>query len=119
VSENPELKPVYSPKGGAPVIPGNPGNSGGKKGRSGRLPDEAKELCRKLWNSRAAMRSVREIIKDPKHPHFASVWKELGARGYGKPDQNQTVTGPNGGAIQHAIVSIVLPDNGRNDRPQS
>jgi hypothetical protein len=26
------------------------------------------------------------------------------------------VTGPNGGAIQHAIVSILLPDNGRADR---
>jgi phage terminase small subunit len=27
------------------------------------------------------------------------------------------VTGPGGGPIQHAIVSILLPDNGRGDRP--
>jgi hypothetical protein len=60
------------------------------------------------------MKSVREILKNPKHPHFASVWKTLGERGYGKADQ--TVTGPGGGPVQHAIVSILLPDNGRNDR---
>jgi hypothetical protein len=101
-------------RNGNPLKRGNPGNKGG-----GRLPDEARELCRELWCSPAALKSVQEILKNPKHRHFASVWKTLGERGYGKADQNQTVTGPNGGAIQHAIVSIILPDNGRNDRPQS
>jgi hypothetical protein len=96
-------------RNGNPLNRGNPGNRGG-----GRTPDEAKELCRKLWSSPAAMKSVREILKNPKHPHFASVWKTLGERGYGKADQ--TVTGPGGGPVQHAIVSILLPDNGRNDR---
>jgi hypothetical protein len=33
--------------------------------------------------------------------------------------QKRETSGPNGGPIQHAIVSIILPDNGRNDRPQS
>jgi hypothetical protein len=107
-------KTVQPGKNGGTLRRGNPNNKGG-----GRLPDEAKELCRDLWSSPAALKSVREILKNPKHPHFASVWKTLGERGYGKADQNQTVTGPNGGAIQHAIVSILLPDNGRNDRTQS
>jgi hypothetical protein len=98
-------------RNGNPLKRGNPGNKGG-----GRTPEVARELCRSLWGSASAMKSVREILKNPKHPHFASVWKTLGERGYGKADQNQTVTGPNGGAIQHAIVSILLPDNGRADR---
>jgi hypothetical protein len=110
-AEKPQKKPGLP----AHLTPGNPGNSGGKKGRSGRLPDEAKELCRQLWSSPTALRSVKEILKNPAHPHFANVWKALGERGYGKADQ--AVTGPGGGPIQHAIVSILLPDNGRGDRP--
>jgi hypothetical protein len=49
-----------------------------------------------------------------RHPHWAHVWKELGNRAFGKADQ--PITGPGGGPMQHELVRIYLPDNGRDDR---
>jgi hypothetical protein len=99
---------------GAPLVPGNPGNTGGKKGRSRPLPQEVRELCRQLWYSPAAIKSLEAILADDRHPHWAHVWKELGNRAFGKADQ--PITGPGGGPIQHELVRIYLPDNGRDDR---
>jgi AraC-like DNA-binding protein len=46
------------------------------------------------------------------------IW--LGKQRLGQTDKQQnSVTGPGGGPIQHAIVNILLPDNARGDRTQS
>lgn len=80
--------PPDNPFNGAPLIPGNPGNSGGKKGRSGRTPEWFKEFCRDMISSPKARAAAKTVVENPGHPHYASMWKALSERGYGKPDQN-------------------------------
>lgn len=72
---------------------GNPGNSGGKKGRSGRKPDAWKALCRRLVNRESTIRAMKRILRDPKHPAFKGLLKDLTEQGYGKVAQGVEVSG--------------------------
>jgi hypothetical protein len=69
-------------KNGGRLRVGNPGNKGG-----GRQPEWFKELCRDMIASPKARKSVTLILANPDHPHFASMWKAVSDRGYGKPEQ--------------------------------
>lgn len=64
-----------------------PGGKHGHKGGSGRPPEWFKELCRDMVSSPKARAAVKAILADPKHPHFAAMWKAVSDRGYGKPEQ--------------------------------
>jgi hypothetical protein len=75
------------------TVPGRNGGrllAGGKvghKGAGGRPPEWFKELCRDMIASPKARKAVTAILGDPDHPHFASMWKAVSERGYGKPEQ--------------------------------
>ncbi len=78
---------------------------GGKKGNKGggRPPEEFKELCREFVSSAPARRSVKTILADDKHPHFASLWKYLADRGYGKAEQPITHGAAGGAAMSFTL----------------
>ena len=89
---------MISPKSGAVCPTGaHPGNTGGKKGRSGRKPDAYKQFMRDVVNSPTARKAVETVINDPKHQHFASVWRHLVEQTEGKPVQ--PIGGEGGGPI--------------------
>ncbi|HEV8177158.1 MAG TPA: hypothetical protein VGP44_05665 [Gemmatimonadales bacterium] len=93
---------VRPPQGGAGIIPGNPGNSGGKKRRSGRKPNVYRELCEGMLSSPDAQRSVARILKDDRHPHFASIYKHLAEYAHGKPVQ--PISGEDGGDVVVRVI---------------
>jgi hypothetical protein len=72
-------------------VPGRNGgrlNRGGTKGnKGGRPPEEFKALCRELVSNPAALKGVKAILADTKHPHYVSLYKYLADRGYGKAEQ--------------------------------
>lgn len=74
-------------KNGGRLRVGNPGNKGG-----GRQPEWFKELCRAMVSSPKARAAAKAILEDASHPQFASMWKAVSERGYGKLDQAITVT---------------------------
>jgi hypothetical protein len=100
--KNPHKNPRFN---GAAILPGNPGNRGGQPGKSGRKPDAFISLCRDLVESPKTQASVRQILSNHKHPHFAVMYKHLTDHAYGKPAQS--VTGPEGGPI---VVRVVRDD---------
>lgn len=69
------------------------GRGGGKKGRSGRRPNWYKEWCESLLTRASTRKSVRRILRDPDHPAFATMWKALADRAFGKPGQSIEVEG--------------------------
>lgn len=101
--KKPVQKPVaISPKGGARLLPGNPGNRGGAKGRSGRKPEVYRALCESLISSPEAQASVKKILKDDRHPHFAVMYRHLAEHAHGKP--MQPVGGEDGGPIPVRVI---------------
>ncbi len=105
--KKPEINPArraISPKGGGKLVPGNPGNRGGAKGRSGRKPDIYRDLCRELVESPAAQKSVRKILGDARHPHFATIYKHLAEYAHGKPEQ------PIGGGREPITIRVVYDE---------
>lgn len=65
----------------------HPGNTGGKKGRSGRRPDWLREFCDSLLASPKCKAQVKAVLSDKDHPAFATMWKAVGERAHGKPEQ--------------------------------
>lgn len=66
---------------------GKVGNRGG-----GRTPEAFKQLCRDMVASAKAKASVKKILEDDRHPHFAAIYKHLCEHGYGKA--TQPISGP-------------------------
>jgi hypothetical protein len=83
-TQNPRKNPRFN---GAAIRPGNQGNSGGKPGRSGRKPEAYYDLCHELINDPRTRASVKKILANDKHPHFAGLYKHLAEHAYGKPTQ--------------------------------
>src|SRR5688500_455232 len=54
---------------------------------AGRPPDEFKEMCRRLLADPRAERAVAEILCDKNHPAFATMWRAVSDRAYGRPTQ--------------------------------
>lgn len=89
---------VPQPHGGALNAGGTPGNKGG----TGRPPTEHLEWCRRVVSDPDAEREVEAVLKDRNHAAFATMWKVMMERGYGKPAQ--PVTGEGGtGPVAHAV----------------
>lgn len=97
--KNPRKNPRFN---GAALRPGNPGNSGGKKGRSGRKPDVYVDLCRDLVTNPKTQASLRRILTNTKHPHFAAIYKHLAEHAYGKP--TQPIGNPDSGEIVVRVI---------------
>lgn len=93
------------PHGGALNAGGTPGNKGG----TGRPPNEHVDWCRELLSDPACEAEVRAVLLDRRHPAFATMWKSVAERGYGKAAQ--PVTGAGGeGPVAHAVaVTFVRP----------
>ena len=98
--KNPRKNPRFN---GAAIQPGNRGNSGGKPGRSGRKPDAYYDICRELVGDSKTRASVRRILSNDKHPHFAALYKHLAEHAYGKPAQPVTGAGGEGPVVIHVI----------------
>lgn len=47
---------------------------------------------------------VAAILRDRRHPAFATMWAKVAERGYKKPAQAVEVSGPNGADIPLAIT---------------
>jgi hypothetical protein len=63
----------------------------------GRPPNEHIEWCRRLVSDPASEAAVEAVLRDKSHPAFATMWRAVSERAYGKPAQ--PLTGPDGGAI--------------------
>jgi hypothetical protein len=87
----------------------------GRKGVGGRKTLEFKAECARLVDEEVLPKWAKKLAtSDPDDPAWR--WATERVLEYSKQKMAQTVTGPGGGPIQHAIVSILLPDNGRGDR---
>jgi hypothetical protein len=75
---------AHPTKGNLPphLTPGNPGNSGGKEGRSGRRSLRFTNMVQKLLLNAGPRRALRKILRNPEHPHFATMWRALRDTGY-------------------------------------
>lgn len=53
----------------------------------GRPKNSFRKKCRRMIDKPSTWNSVRRILKDRKHPLFATMWKEVAAHGHGKAPQ--------------------------------
>lgn len=73
-------------------VPGKNGGrllAGGKKGHkggSGRPPEWFKAFCCQMITSPKARAAAKAVLENPNHTHYASMWKAVSERGYGKPE---------------------------------
>ncbi len=65
---------------------------GNPKRNGGRPPNWIREFCDNLLASPKCKRQVQEILEDKNHPAFATMWKAVGDRAHGKPEQKVDVT---------------------------
>jgi len=66
-----------------------------------------------MISSPEAEQAVGAVLKNPKHPAFAAMWKALADRAYGKAPQPLTGeggTGPVAIAITRRIVDPAAPE---------
>lgn len=75
------------------LVGGNPGNSGGKKGRSGRKPDWYKRYAEKLLANKSTKKAMRRILRNPDHPAFRAIVKDLADRAFGRATETLEVSG--------------------------
>ena len=101
-----------SPRSGVrPPIGAHPGNTGGKKGRSGRKSHDYLETLREIVESDACKAAVRKILRNPKHPQFAALYRTVLTQVYGLPSQRVDVS-ESAGPVAHA--TFFLPHNNRS-----
>lgn len=86
------------------LVGGNSGHSGGKKGRSGRKPIALKTLAEDLLSDPETKKSVRKILKDPDHRHFAAIFNALCDRAEGKAKQSVDLTS-NGQTLESLVAA--------------
>ena len=53
----------------------------------GRPKNAYKKWCRRVLENPRTKRAVRSVLHDPESGAFATMYKELAARAYGKPEQ--------------------------------
>jgi hypothetical protein len=97
--ESSVLPTVHGRNGGRLLAGGKKGHKGG----GGRPPEEFRELCREMVSSPAALKGVKAILADTKHPHYVSLYKYLADRGYGKPEQPISHGTQDGGAMSFTL----------------
>ena len=86
----------------------DPRRGHGVKGKSGRKPEVFKAMCAQLVSSAKAKASIRAILADHKHPHFAAIYKHLSEQAFGKA--TQPVSGEGGGPL---VVRVIREDGPR------
>jgi hypothetical protein len=100
----PQPAPLETPKHGhGKLRRGNPGNRGG-----GREPEAHRDWCREMISDPAAEQEVRAILLDRNHPAYAAMWREVAARGYGKPTQTVEHTGAGGEPIEITVTRRII-----------
>ena len=70
----------------------DPRRGHGVKGRSGRPPNWLRDFCDDLLADPKCKAAVRKILGNPNHPAFSAMWKTVGERAHGKPEQKVDVT---------------------------
>jgi hypothetical protein len=110
--------------GSAPVLVPQPHGggllSGGVRGHRpppGRPSAKIREKLEAMLTSPKAMASVRQILEDPDHRHFATMWTASWACVYGKPKETIDLNADVAATIQHEPLTILLPllDRGPTD----
>lgn len=74
---------------------GDPRNGRGpKKGapNAGRPRNEHLAWCRQMVSDPKCEAAVQAVLANQKHPAFATMWKAVAERGYGKPREELDVT---------------------------
>jgi len=74
---------------------GNPGNKGG-----GRYPNWYARFADASLSKKTTRQAIRRILRNPNHPAFAGLLKEMGNRAFGLPKQT----------IDHTIAERTLED---------
>lgn len=74
----------------------NSGGTPGNKGGTGRPPNEFREWCDDLLNRPASRQQVEGILGNQDHPAYATMWKAVTDRAYGKPGQSVQVDATQG-----------------------
>src|SRR5205809_602307 len=80
----PTVEQVPQPHGGALNAGGTPGNAGG----TGRPPNWLKDWCDDLLAKPECKEQVESVLKDSKHPAYATMWKAVAERAHGKPKES-------------------------------
>jgi len=92
-------------------VKGDPRSGRGpKKGapNAGRPRNEHILWCQRAVSTPAAEKEVLAVLKDRNHPAFATMWKALTDRGYGKPTQPLEHTGPDGQPLPPTVIQVAL-----------
>jgi hypothetical protein len=95
--KSPAKTPMRVPKHGKGALR----VGGTNKGGPGRPPDEFKEMCRQLASREETLKQVQAILGDPDHGQFMAALKWATENGYGKAPQSVSVTGAEGGPVEH------------------
>lgn len=74
---------------------------------AGRPRNEFIEWCQKVVSDPKCKAQVEAILKDKKHPAFATMWRAVGERAHGKPVQ--PISGPDGNTPAVLTVRLVKP----------
>ncbi len=82
---------------------------GPKKGapNAGRPRNEFVEWCQQVVSDPKCKSQVEAILRDKKHPAFATMWRAVGERAHGKPVQ--PISGPDGETPAVLTVRLVKP----------
>lgn len=89
----PEERPTERPRDeNQPRVRGKPFVKGDKrinrtKGGPGRRKNAYKKWCKRVLENPRTKRAVRRILHDEGSKAFPTMYKELAARAYGKPEQ--------------------------------
>jgi hypothetical protein len=90
---------------GAAADPAKRGR-GPQKGavNAGRPPDAWREACRELASRDEMLDRARQILENPDHAGWLSVWKFLAEQGYGKSPQAAEVAAEAEPEVRQVIV---------------
>lgn len=79
------------PRGkGKPFVSGDPRANTTIAG-PGRPPNWYKELCEKRLSMKSHRKAVQRVLKNPNHPAFLGLTKEMADRAFGKANQSLDV----------------------------
>lgn len=83
---------------------------GPKKGapNAGRPPLEHINWCKEVVSDPAAEAAVKAILRNPKHPQFASLWAKIADRGYGTAPQKHEHMGKDGAPLPPAVIRVEM-----------
>lgn len=96
---------------GRPFVSGDPrAGRGPKKGapNAGRPRNEHVAWCQSLVSDPRSEEAVKAVLGDKNHPAFATMWKAVADRAYGKAPQSVEITGADGQPLPPAVIQVAL-----------